>query len=358
MKRYASIRLFTAAALLIALAGCKDDDKGSGLAGPAVLAIQNAGSEPMVVSLLEPKSQTVDIRAVAHAVSAENLSVSFKVDRTLVEAYNQAHGTAYKIVPAEAYEFTKTEVILPRYNDVSSTAQVTLLSERMPDPEPYLLPVVIDQIKGDDAAQEATEGSTLYILFNKRQLPPAELLDRTGWKVVHCTSEYTPGEGNPKTGWAKDLLDGDPVSYWTYNWSASVGPVVYVPLYFVFDMGKEVTVRGIRITARTKNGALNNPPGDITIETARTITGDGMENAADWNYSERFTGTKPDEGIMSHALYNSVYLGEIQRARYIRLTLHMSWNSGSSVKPTPMTYKGGCFAEFDVWGNLEELDLD
>lgn len=36
----------------------------------------------------------------------------------------------------------------------------------------------------------------------------------------------------------------------------------------------------------------------------------------------------------------------------------MSWNSGSSVKPTPMTYKGGTFAEFEVWGNLEELDLD
>ena len=132
-----------------------------------------------------------------------------------------------------------------------------------------------------------------------------------------------------------------------------------VPLYFVFDMGKEVTVRGVRITARTKaGGVLNNPPGDITIETAKTITGDGMENDADWTYSERFTGTKPDEGIMSHSLHNSVYLGEIQRARYIRFTLHMSWNSGSSVKPTPMTYKGGTFAEFEVWGNLEELDLD
>ena len=116
---------------------------------------------------------------------------------------------------------------------------------------------------------------------------------------------------------------------------------------------------GVRITARTKaGGVLNNPPGDITIETAKTITGDGMENDADWTYSERFTGTKPDEGIMSHSLHNSVYLGEIQRARYIRFTLHMSWNSGSSVKPTPMTYKGGTFAEFEVWGNLEELDLD
>ena len=359
MKRYASIRLVAAAALLIASGGCKDDNPGTGLNGPAVLAIQNAGAEPLQISLLEPKTQTIDIRAVARSVSAENLTVTFKVDRTLVDAYNKAHDTSYELVPAEAYEFSKKEVILPRYNEVSSTAQVTLNSEKMPDGEQYLLPITIEQIKGDDAAQTSDEGNVYYILFNKRVLPPAQLLDREGWKVVHCTSEYTPGEGNPKTGWAKDVLDGNPASYWTYNFKASVGPVVYVPLYFVFDMGKEVTVRGVRITARTKaGGVLNNPPGDITIETAKTITGDGMENDADWTYSERFTGTKPDEGIMSHSLHNSVYLGEIQRARYIRFTLHMSWNSGSSVKPTPMTYKGGTFAEFEVWGNLEELDLD
>ena len=358
MKRYASIRLFAAAALLIASGSCKDDDKGSGLNGPAVLAIQNAGAEPLTVTLLEPKTQTIDIRAVARSVSAENLTVTFKVDRTLVEAYNKAHGTSYELVPADAYEFSKKEVILPRYNEVSSTAQVTLSSEKMPDANQYLLPVTFEEIKGDAGAQTADEGNVFYILFNKRVLPQPELLDRTGWKVVYCTSEYTPGEGNPKTGWAKDVLDGNPVSYWTYNFSASVGPIIYVPLYFVFDMGKEVTVRGIRITARTKSGALNNPPGDITIETAKTITGDGMQSDADWTYKERFTGTKPDEGIMSHSLYNSVYLGEIQRARYIRFTLHMSWNSGSSVKPTPMTYKGGTFAEFEVWGNLEELDLD
>ena len=46
MKRYASIRLVAAAALLIASGGCKDDNPGTGLNGPAVLAIQNAGAEP------------------------------------------------------------------------------------------------------------------------------------------------------------------------------------------------------------------------------------------------------------------------------------------------------------------------
>ena len=158
MKRYASIRLVAAAALLIASGGCKDDNPGTGLNGPAVLAIQNAGAEPLQISLLEPKTQTIDIRAVARSVSAENLTVTFKVDRTLVDAYNKAHDTSYELVPAEAYEFSKKEVILPRYNEVSSTAQVTLNSEKMPDGEQYLLPITIEQIKGDDAAQTSDEG--------------------------------------------------------------------------------------------------------------------------------------------------------------------------------------------------------
>ena len=76
MKRYASIRLVAAAALLIASGGCKDDNPGTGLNGPAVLAIQNAGAEPLQISLLEPKTQTIDIRAVARSVSAENLTRS------------------------------------------------------------------------------------------------------------------------------------------------------------------------------------------------------------------------------------------------------------------------------------------
>lgn len=341
MKRYAFIRLLAVAALLTATGGCKDDDSGSGLTEPAVLAIQNSGDEPLKVSLLEPKTQTVDIRAVARSVSAENLTISFKVDRTLVDAYNKAHGTSYELVPAEAYEFSKNEVILPRYNEVSSTAQVTLSSEMMPDGDQYLLPITIDEIKGDSKAQISEEGSIHYILFNKRELPPAELLDRTGWKVVHVMNEYGPGEGSPKTGWAKDLLDGDPVSYWTYDYKAGI----YVPLYIVFDMGKEVTVRGVRITARTKNGALTNPPCDFTIQTAKSITGDGMDES-EYTFSERFQN-------LPSQLYNSVYLSEIQRARYIRFILHDSWNGKK-----PGGYRGGTFAEFDVWGNLEELDLD
>lgn len=64
MKRYASIRLVAAAALLIASGGARTTIRERAERA-AVLADQNAGAEPLQISLLEPKTQTIDIRAVA-----------------------------------------------------------------------------------------------------------------------------------------------------------------------------------------------------------------------------------------------------------------------------------------------------
>ena len=141
MKRYASIRLVAAAALLIASGGCKDDNPGTGLNGPAVLAIQNAGAEPLQISLLEPKTQTIDIRAVARSVSAENLTVTFKVDRTLVDAYNKAHGIVPKTIikdVREILEISKSEDAghkakgkPKKLTDAERTAEIAKLEQEM-----------------------------------------------------------------------------------------------------------------------------------------------------------------------------------------------------------------------------------
>ena len=45
MKRYANMRLLAAVALLIAAAGCKDDE-GPTLGQPALLSIQDATATP------------------------------------------------------------------------------------------------------------------------------------------------------------------------------------------------------------------------------------------------------------------------------------------------------------------------
>ena len=124
MKRYANIRLLAAVALLIAAAGCKDDE-GPTLGQPALLSIQDATADAEVITVESPKKQTLDIRVEAEQISGNYITVVFKTDPELVETYNAAHGTSYKLCPSEAYEFSTTEVMLPRYNTLSSTMKGT-----------------------------------------------------------------------------------------------------------------------------------------------------------------------------------------------------------------------------------------
>lgn len=129
------MRLLAAVALLLATAGCKDDENPAALGEPALLSIQNAAADAEVITVESPKKQTLSIRAEAEQISGSYITVVFKTDPELVETYNAAHGTSYKLCPSEAYAFSTTEVMLPRYNTVSSTMKVELFSERMPDEE-------------------------------------------------------------------------------------------------------------------------------------------------------------------------------------------------------------------------------
>lgn len=362
MKQIAFLRPLAATALLLALAGCKDDDNKPVLKDPAVLSIQNASDQAEAIALLEPKNRTIDIRAVANSISGEYLTVSFKVDPSLVDVYNKAHGTSYELCPAEAYEFPNKEVMLPRYNEVSSTAQVTLLSEKMPvavdasgeplQPQPqYLLPITFDEVKGDPKATFSETNNVYYVLFSKRVLPSPEILDRTDWKLISAPG-YKSGYGPEK------MFDGVASSFGYCNSDEDKnadGSKAMPPYYFVIDLGKPVMVRGLQLTARTESYLGNTVPryniATGAIATALEITGDGMQNEADWTYAEEW-GTDD----LTCELISSPLLEQPQWARYIRFRVNTCYQRlANGAAPT---FKGWCIAELNVWGNTEKFDLD
>lgn len=365
MKRILFLQSIAAATVLLAMGSCSDEynDSKPTLETPAVLSIQNASSEAEVVALLEPKNRTIDLRVFANSISDQNVTVSFKVDRTLVDAYNTAHGTSYELCPAEAYEFSKNEVILPRYNEVSSTAQLTLLSEKMPvsvdeDGEPlvnqpqYLIPITIDEVKGDSRATIDQTGNTYYVIFSKKVLPSPRILDRTQWQLL-----YAPGFKN-KYEPAK-MFDGNKSTFGYCNSEEdfnSDGTPARPPYYFVIDLGKLVMVQGLQITNRTENNAdvgtvPRYGPAIGAISTALEITGNGMDNEAEWTHTEEW-GTD----AFTFSLIANPYLEVPQWARYIRLRVDASYQR--YVNGATPNFKGWCIAELDVWGNLEQFDLE
>ena len=64
------------------------------------------------VALMAPKKKTFTLQIQARAIADELLTAIIKADPSLVESYNQAHGTSYEAVPAEAYEITTDRLFL------------------------------------------------------------------------------------------------------------------------------------------------------------------------------------------------------------------------------------------------------
>ena len=353
MKRYANIRLLAAVALLVATAGCKDDE-GPALKQPALLSIQDAAADAEVITVESPKKQTLNIRVEAEQISGNYITVVFKTDPELVETYNAAHGTSYKLCPSEAYAFSTTEVMLPRYNTVSSTMKVELFSERMPDEEPYLLPIAIDSIKGDPRATVSPTGNVRYILFNKfvKPGPPAPvLLERSGWKVLAAPKA--------KPNYEVEKMFDEDIN--TFGYCNADEEQANPPYDFVIDLGKEVTVRGFQFnqrymtTGKPEDGARYGIA-HLEVWTAKEIAGDGLgaANDANWTYTQTYRDyrTDPDSSLDPMGVVISPMLDDYQHARYVRLRIHASYTN----KTYNPTFRGWCIAELNVWGNNELLE--
>lgn len=341
-------RLMAAGASLYAMAGaavsCSDSSDSPEYNETAVLYIQNAGEESEMIELLEPQTYNVDMRVCASTVPGSLLNVSFEVAPSFVDAYNEAHGTGYGMLPGEAYDMTASEVMLPKYNQVSSTASITLKSEGMDEEGPYILPVVIGDVKGDCSYTLDDKNNVYYILLKKKVLPAPEEIDRSGMTILFSQSEFEELNGGIMTGVATDLLDGNPASYWCYNWSRKDPDIDESPFHIVIDMGQEISFRGIRYMSRQNkfgdpDSGPRNAPEAIRLDLAQTLSVADGTNDSDWTYSEEFTAL-PD------VMENTLYVSEIHRARYLRFVY---------VRAQSSSYKGGDLAEIYVLGNYEDI---
>lgn len=359
-------------AAMAAVASCSKEPERITVAGPAVLGLSSTDVTEEIV-ILDPKTFQFEICVNAEAVSDENLLVGIKADESLVEAYNVANGTSYKMPPAGAYSVPKEKLILPRFNKTSSVASVSLISTGLTDTLSYLLPISIVEVSGSDDVLKSAKDSTLYVAFRKKVLPTPLNLSKEGWNLIYFSSEYEDnysGHGfvraddpsSTRTGSAKDIIDGDYASIWAYNHKGTE-KTDKVPFHIVIDFGREVTVRGLDLYAMRGNKDMmnvnNTTPvnqcGQCTVEFATAISGDGMDDkdggVSDWTYSESF-----GSDILKNQIRNTVFLTEIIRARYMRFTYEAGYKNPTDQNLS--NYLGGRLAEIDVLGHEEELKLD
>ena len=316
------------------------------IASNAIISIQNADESPNAIEISDANPATVDIRIKAEDICDQLLVITFKANISKVEEYNKKNGTSYLPIPSESFEFVKDKVLLPRYNKISSTAQIVLNNNGMNDTDRYLLPLDIDSISGCENVEINENANTYYIVCKKKALPPAISIDRSDWKILYCKSYKEETNQGIKTGNPEDILDGDPKTYWKHNHKISD---VSVPFPFVIDMGQEVYIEGIKLTSRrqeilNENSGPTLAPSSIKIELANSISGDGMENDNDYFYSETFG---PD--IILNQMVNYASLAEKQKARFIRFTYLSGYTADGLISK-----KGGSLAEFEVLGKTQD----
>lgn len=164
--------LATIAAAAMMFVGCQQKvEDFSDLEGEFVPSIV---MDPIYVMLPGTGTNlTVKAEAVGEAVAGTPMRVTFKVNPDLVSAYNTAHDSTGVFFPAEAYELSASEAIIPRFGKASSSVSLKLTCSGMEDNQLYVLPIVIDKFSGDGKAA-AEENAAVYVLARKAFVVPGK----------------------------------------------------------------------------------------------------------------------------------------------------------------------------------------
>lgn len=143
---------------------CKKADNGSTEpAAPSTLSVSVKDAQELYEV---PKSQSVslELSVLATPTSAEAYTITLAPSASLVAAYNTKNGTSYEMLPATAFQFVTSSVILPKFTAQSSTCELRLKGEGCEEGVTYVLPVVIDGVKGG-TNYDAPDDKAAFILF-------------------------------------------------------------------------------------------------------------------------------------------------------------------------------------------------
>lgn len=340
-------------ALLVA---CESEPETPQLDSPAIIAMQDAGKEPQKVELYDSgtdSESSVQFRVVAESISAYTLDITFKADPSKVEEFNAKNGTEYVMAPGASYDLSDAKVMLPRYNTVSSTARVSISTKGIPDSKEYILPIVIDEVSGDEGASVDAEKNVIYVLIKKYRLKDPVLLDRTGWEVIYCDSEAEESmyNGYPY-GPVKYILDNEGKSWWNYDSKTTKAPFI-----FVIDLKKEIYVKKIRLTARPDTGdnsfKTRGAPRNVDFAFAATVNGTGAD-ALEGDYSEFEVFTDLEQFRSRLNFTGDITLRGLYKCRYIKVRYNGAWKNSDSGAPDYISvttaYNAGMLAEFEALG--------
>lgn len=256
-----------------------------------------------------------DYPTVSGLSAGSNVNLTFKVDTSLVAAFNKDNGTSYSVMPQSAYTIPASATIA-KGQTTTDSLQVSIKGQGILQSfTPYLLPVSIASVSG--ATANPYQQTIYFVLTGVADINNIAIFDRSAWKVDSVsTQEPAEGGGN---GLGFDALDGDPSTYWQTKWAGGEpGP----PHFIIIDMGVAQTIHGVAIMDRDFSGSWqtdgHGQPEAMTI----SLSTDGVN----WQDDGSFSNLPHPEG--QPWLKN--FLPNYIAARYLKITVTQVYGTPST----------------------------
>lgn len=308
LTKYNLAALLTASLALFNITACKEDIDISEYTDYANLYMPQAYNKPSMHSFTMSSDVENIVYGAGLGTTGENnkdITVKFKVDPALVQAYNNENYTSYPMMPEGSFELEQTETTIKKgsLNSPALKLKVKTLSH-FDGVGYYLLPVSIEQVSGDVPVNEQLRTTYFLVKANYTENPFPDFA-RSKWSVPSFSTDENE---NASGGRVAHAIDGSNTTFWSTQWrSAKPGP----PHFITINMGESMKVHGIKLRARTDaSGAIRTSayPKDIIISTSN----DGVN----WGYSESFS--------LINELESTIYLSYSQTARFFKITINSS----------------------------------
>ena len=239
------------------------------------------------------------------------------MDNSYIDDYNAAHGTSYSEINPSYVEIsgmiTKIEA---GATQASEQVKVSLKGDlsSLTDKNGYLIPVKLvtsgaltSEKKGVVylAVNVAESDAKFMSGFTAADITGTLVADRSGWSIVACDAEGV------HSGSYEELFDDKTATY-VRTWGG--------PVSFTVDLGQEVEMSGLQITARTDNNSYASyQPNSIQIMSS--LDGESYTDMGTVAYSEgTIYRTTPTS-------YVGLYVPE--KVRYLKIEASYGSNMGA-----------------------------
>ena len=309
--------------LLLAVAfmpACKKDDNTAKTvympdAGKGVVKKEFAIADtPFIVSYSAVITGT-DYASVSGINAANEITINFKADTTLVAVFNEQNATNYPLLPSGSYELQATATIAKGATSTGNLSLKIIAKDRISPFQDYMIPISIESISG--ASGSAYQQTTYFVVNGTADLASMIPYDQSGWSIAgFSTEEPAEGGGN---GLAQAAIDEDPSTFWNSKWSGGEpGP----PHYIIIDMGEMKPVHGIGIMDRYFEGDWqtdgHGQPQDVTVSVS-------VDNVT-WDEVADIRDLPHDAGQP----WYKYFVSTLKEARYVRVTVTKVYATSST----------------------------